>query len=197
VKIMTEFREIPRVEEKMQPRRMAPATYARQSMAALVRHRNWSWRCIGSIAVIIAAAVLMPATLPAASNLVLAPDLSFIDDSSPNFPIRTNDAAEGAIANNRPTLIFIGTSHCWNTAREAERVVDLYPKYKDKVDFIVIDLNNTSPAQRPIVDKYYHGYIPTIVLFDRHGLLLYDKAGETAADRGDDAALEALINLAL
>ena len=54
-----------------------------------------------------------------------------------------------------------------------------------------------SPAQRPIVDKFYHGYIPTVVLFDRHGRVLYDQAGETAAHRGDDAALEALINSAL
>ncbi len=89
---------------------------------------------------ILAAAVLMPATLRAATNLVLAPDLSFTDDSSPNFPIRAKNAADGAIAKDRPTLIFIGTAHCWNTAREAERVVTLYPKYKDKVHFVVIDL---------------------------------------------------------
>lgn len=73
----------------------------------------------------------------------------------------------------------------------------LYPKYKDKVHFVVIDLKDVSPAQRPIVDKFYQGSIPTVVLFDQHGRLLYDRAGETAAHRGDDAALEALINSAL
>jgi hypothetical protein len=59
----------------------------------------------------------------------------FTDDSSPYFPIRSKDPGDGAIANGRPTLIFIGTSHCWNTAREAERIVTLYPRYKDNVHF--------------------------------------------------------------
>jgi len=176
---------------------MEPAASATQSEATLARHRNRTRRGLSIVAVIMAAAVLIPATLLAATNLVLAPDLSFTDDSSPNFPIRATNADNGVIANDRPTLIFIGTSHCWNTAREAERVVTLYPKYNDKVHFVVIDLNDVSPAQRPIVDKFYHGYIPTIVLFDRRGHLLYDRAGETAAHRGDDAALEALINSAL
>jgi hypothetical protein len=150
-----------------------------------------------AIAAILTATILLPTTLIAASDLTLAPDLSFTDDSSPNFPIRSKDANDGAIARDRPTLIFIGTSHCWNTAREAERVVTLYPKDKDKVHFITIDLNDTSAAQRAIVAKYYRGYIPTIVLFDRRGHLIYDQAGETASNRGDTAALEVLINSAL
>ena len=152
---------------------------------------------LGIIAWILALAVLTPASLLAATNLTLAPDLSFTDDSSPNFPIRAQNAGDGTIAADRPTLIFIGTSHCWNTAREAERVVSLYPKYQDQVHFVVIDLNDTSPAQHTVVSKFYHGYIPTIVLFDRHGRVLYDQAGETSADRGDNAALETLINSAL
>jgi hypothetical protein len=151
----------------------------------------------GAMVAIMAAIMLFPAKLAAASNLVLAPGLSFRDDSSPNFPIRSSDAGNGAIAADRPTLIFIGTAHCWNTAREAERVVMLYQRYKNKVHFIIIDLNNTSSVQRRIVAKYYRGYIPTIVLFDRRGRLVYDQAGETASRRGDTAGLEALIKPAL
>lgn len=143
------------------------------------------------------AATLIPAPLLAATNLTLASGLSFTDDSSPNFPIRAQDAADGTIATDRPTLIFIGTSHCWNTAREAERVVSLYPKYKDKVHFVVIDLNDTSPTQRLLVAKFYRGYIPTVVIFDGKGDLIYDQAGETSMRRGDDAKLDALIKSAL
>ena len=176
---------------------MPSAANATQSQATLAHHKNWTPRSLLSGIAAILAAVLMPPTLHAATNLVLAPDLSFTDDSSPNFPIRAKNADDGAIANDRPTLIFIGTAHCWNTAREAERVVTLYPEYKDKVHFVVIDLKDVSPAQRPIVDKFYQGSIPTVVLFDQHGRLLYDRAGETATRRGDDAALEALINSAL
>jgi hypothetical protein len=54
-----------------------------------------------------------------ARNLTLAPNLSFTDDSSSNFPIRGENLQEGKIASDRPTAIFFGTSHCWNTNREA------------------------------------------------------------------------------
>ena len=85
--------------------------------------------------VLLTTIVLLPTPLIAASDLALAPGLSFTDDSSPYFPIRSTDPGDGAITNGRPTLIFIGTSHCWNTAREAERIVTLYPRYKDNVHF--------------------------------------------------------------
>lgn len=55
--------------------------------------------------------------------LTLAPNLSFVDDSSDNFPIRGENLEEGKIALDRPTAIFFGTALCWNTNREAERFV--------------------------------------------------------------------------
>src|SRR4029077_6952597 len=88
-------------------------------------------------AALLGVAVLMGASkaeepLPAAGpgqggarNLTLAPNLSFTDDSSSNFPIRGENLEEGKIASDRPTAIFFGTSHCWNTNREAERFVAL------------------------------------------------------------------------
>jgi len=42
------------------------------------------------------------------------------------------------------TVIFFGTANCWNTAREAERLVQVYPQYKDKIRFVVVDLRNPS-----------------------------------------------------
>ena len=59
----------------------------------------------------------------AASDLKLAPRLSFDDDSSPNFPIQGLNLSEGSIARGQATVIFFGTSNCWNTAREADRLV--------------------------------------------------------------------------
>src|SRR5262245_43160825 len=64
-----------------------------------------------------------PAGPGGAAELTLAPDLSFTDDSSGNFPIRGRNLSEGRIATDRPTIVFYGTSHCWNTNREAERFV--------------------------------------------------------------------------
>src|SRR6202030_4269858 len=129
---------------------------------------------------------LIPLSPPsAASDLKLAPDLSFTDDSSSNFPIMNDEARDAAIATDRPTLVFFGTSHCWNTNREAERVVALYPQYRDRVHFVIVDLNHVAPAQHALVTKYYGGYIPTLAIFDRHGKVIYDHSGETAGRRGE------------
>jgi hypothetical protein len=138
-----------------------------------------------------------PSQAFAASDLRLAPSLSFDDDSSPNFPITSADPQNAAIAADRPTLIFFGTAHCWNTAREAERLVTLYPKYRDRMHFVVVDLKHASPAQEALVHRYYQGYIPTLAIFDSQGKTVYDQAGETAGGRGDTRGLDALIRSAL
>jgi len=133
---------------------------------------------------------------PPATDLKLAPDLSFSDDSSPNFPIAGKNLSDGSIANDHATVIFFGTANCWNTAREAERLVRLYPQYKDKIHFVVVDLRNPSVAQRALIAKYYQGYIPTIAVIDSAGKVLYDRAGETASERGDTSNLQKLLDSA-
>src|SRR5580700_4958410 len=131
-----------------------------------------------------------------ATDLKLAPDLSFSDDSSPNFPIEGKNLSDGSIASDHATVIFFGTANCWNTAREAERLVQLYPRYKDKIRFVVVDLRNPSLAQKPLIARYYQGYIPTIAVIDSRGNLLYDRAGETASERGDTGNLQKLLDSA-
>jgi hypothetical protein len=132
----------------------------------------------------------------AASDLRLAPDLSFTDDSSTNFPIYGNSIGDGTIASDRATILFFGTAHCWNTNREAERLVTLYPKYRDKIDFVIVNLDHPSFAQRFLITRYYRGYIPTIAVIDRKGAVIYNRAGETAGTRGDTSKLDALLNSA-
>jgi hypothetical protein len=131
-----------------------------------------------------------------AVKLTLAPDLSFVDDSSPNFPIRGENMKEGRIASDRPTVIFFGTAHCWNTAREAERFVALYAKEKEAVRFLVVDLNNTSSEQKPLVARFYSGFIPTLAFLDAKGNVVYDRSGETAKERADFGGLEELLRRA-
>jgi hypothetical protein len=133
---------------------------------------------------------------PPATELKLAPDLSFSDDSSSNFPIEGKNLSDGSIASDHATVIFFGTANCWNTAREAERLVQLYPRYKDKIRFVVVDLRSPSLAQQPLIDRYYHGYIPTIAVIDSTGNVLYDRAGETANERGDTSNLQKLLDTA-
>lgn len=132
-----------------------------------------------------------------ADHLALAPGLSFSDDSSASFPIR-GEHLDGAEAQaGRPTVIFFGAAHCWNTNREAERLVQLYPKYQDRVSFIIVDVNRPAPSQHALLETYYRGSIPTLVIRGPDGAPLYARAGETATTRGDTRALDALIGKAL
>ena len=154
----------------------------------------------GSVSIVVslifalALATEMPG--PPATDLKLAPDLSFSDDSSPNFPIEGKNLSDGSIAGDHATVIFFGTANCWNTAREAERLVQVYPRYKDKIRFVVVDLRKPSLAQQALIDRYYHGYIPTIAVIDSAGKVLYDRAGETASERGDTSNLQKLLDSA-
>jgi hypothetical protein len=131
-----------------------------------------------------------------AADLALAPGLSFSDDSSPNFPIVGKNLSDGSLVNDHATVIFFGTANCWNTAREAERLVQVYPQYKDKIHFVVVDLRSPSVAQRALIARYYHGYIPTIAVIDSRGNVLYDRAGETSSNRGDASSLQKLLDSA-
>ena len=131
-----------------------------------------------------------------ARNLTLAPNLSFTDDSSSNFPIRGENLEEGKIASDRPTAIFFGTSHCWNTNREAERFVALAAKEREAVRFLVVDLDRPSRDQKPLVSRFYRGYIPTLAVLDASGKAVYNRSGETANRRGDTSGLEEILRKA-
>jgi hypothetical protein len=151
---------------------------------------------IGTV-LLMALSLMTGVSVQAATDLTLASNLSFVDDSSPNFPIVAKDPDDATIARDHPTVIFFGTSHCWNTAREAGRLVGLYPEYRDRVHFVVVDLHHASPEQQRLASTYYSDYIPTLAIFDKFGRLAYDRAGETAANRGDTQHLRELIESAL
>jgi hypothetical protein len=132
-----------------------------------------------------------------ATDLALAPNLSFVDDSSAEFPIRGKNIEEGRIASDRSTLIFFGTSHCWNTNREAERFVEIAQRYKEGIRFLVVDLDHPSSQQKGLVARLYRGSIPTLALLDASGRVVYNQAGETARQRGDVRGLEEILKKAL
>jgi hypothetical protein len=157
----------------------------------------------GSVALLVAGDKSADATFAVAppgaggaTGLSLAPGLSFTDDSSAAFPIRGSNLADGKIASDRRTVIFFGTSHCWNTNREAERFVVLYQKHADEARFLVVDLSNPSAEQRPLVARLYRGFIPTLAFLDRQGKVVYNQAGETARERSDVSELERLLRTA-
>ncbi|MBY0278830.1 hypothetical protein K2Z84_26135 [Candidatus Binatia bacterium] len=175
-------------------------------MSGVVRHRALRRACVvrtarraaatllGAVAIAVA---IFPAAVRAADDLHLAPGLSFTDDSSDAFPIRGRHLDDATTGDGKATIVFFGTSNCWNTNREAERLISLYPKYKDRVRFVVVDVAHPSDAQKPLIEKHYKGAIPTVAVLAPDGSVLYDRAGETAATRGDAQPLAAIIESAL
>jgi len=133
----------------------------------------------------------------AADHLRLAPDLSFTDDSSDRFPIIGEHLDDGAIGAGRATVVFFGAKSCWNTNREAERLVALYPRFRDRMRFVVVDVGHPSEAQRTLMRAHYGGSIPTLAIFDAKGDVRYAEAGETASQRGDTTRLATLLTRAL
>src|ERR1700735_4624512 len=94
------------------------------------------------VSLIFAIALATEVPSPPATDLKLAPDLSFTDDSSPNFPIAGKNLSDGSVAADHATVIFFGTANCWNTAREAERLGELYSRNKGKISFGGGDVRN-------------------------------------------------------
>jgi thioredoxin-related protein len=82
---------------------------------------------------------------------------------------------------------------CFNSKRQARRTVELYEKYKNRVQFVVIDLDHKlSPAQEELKKKYFRGYIPHVVVLDAAGSPLYNSSGEV-----EDAVISGLLDKTL
>ena len=52
------------------------------------------------------------------------------------------------------------------------------------MNFVAIDLNQKlSKEQREIVDKYFAGYIPHLVILDKNGKAVYNQSGEREEEK--------------
>jgi thioredoxin-like negative regulator of GroEL len=61
--------------------------------------------------------------------------------------------------------------------------VALSERYKDKVNFVIIDLDKPqSSAQLKLVERYYEGSIPDLVVVDSKGKPVYNRAGEQSEE---------------
>jgi hypothetical protein len=119
-------------------------------------------------------------TIPAfaADNLRLNDHLDYTSDSH-DGPLITGDHLDAGPTASRPTYVIIYGEGCYNSKRQARRTVELYEKYKGRVDFVVVDLDQKrAPAHEELVKKYYKGYIPHVVLLDAAGKPLYNSSGE-------------------
>jgi len=130
----------------------------------------------------------------AASDLRLAPNLSFDDDSSPNFPIQGRNISDGQGLPGEATVIFFRDIQLLEHRPRGRTSRVLYPQFHNRLHFVIVDLRQVSPAQQPLVSRYYHGYIPTITALSSDGKVIYNRAGETAMIRGDTSNLQRLLD---
>ena len=127
-----------------------------------------------------------------ADNLHLNQHLNYSSDSQDGPLITGERLQDGAVAG-RPNYVIIYGEGCFNSKRQARRTVSLYEKYRERVNFVIIDLDRKrSPEQQELVRKYYQGYIPHVVVLDDGGNPLYNASGE-----GDEGKLATIFDNAL
>jgi thiol-disulfide isomerase/thioredoxin len=125
-----------------------------------------------------AAALAMARPAHAAENLKLNRQLDYTSDSQ-DGPLITGDHLEDAAVSGKPTYAIFYGEGCFNSKRQARRTVELYEKYKGRVQFVVVDFDRPrSPAQEELVKKFYKGYIPHVVVLNRDGKTAYNASGE-------------------
>ena len=135
---------------------------------------------------------ISPLQAMAADNLKLNEHLDYLSDSADGQLITGENMSSGQLAN-KVNYVIIYAEGCYNSKRQARRTVNLFQKYRNRVNFVVVDLDqHASPAQAPLVGKYYRGSIPTVVILNAQSAAIYDRAGEE-----DEAALAALLDKAL
>jgi hypothetical protein len=112
--------------------------------------------------------------------LKLRPGVSFTQDIENGFPIEGTNLDDCKISTTVPTLVFFGASGDLNTNRQAKRLVDLYKKTSPRaVKFVVIDVDHpVNDDAKALVKNDYKGFIPSQVIFDKHGKNVWSHDGE-------------------
>lgn len=130
------------------------------------------WGCL----LLFVTALVAPAL--GAENLKLNLHLDYMSDSQDGPLITADHMGDGPVAG-KPTYVIIYHEGCFNSKRQAQRTVELYGKYRGKVQFVVVDLDQKrSHAQTELVNKFYTGSIPHVVVLDRQEKPVYNAAGE-------------------
>jgi hypothetical protein len=125
---------------------------------------------------VMAGALAMPVV--AADNLKLNQHLDYSSDSHDGALV-TGDHLEDGFVPGKPAYVIIYGEGCFNSKRQARRTVALYEKYRDKVQFVVIDLDRKqSRAQEELVKKFYKGFIPHVLVLNSSGNPVYNASGE-------------------
>jgi hypothetical protein len=127
-----------------------------------------------------------------ADHLKLNPKLDYSSDSQ-NGPLISGDHMREGLAPGKPNYVIFFQEGCFNSKHQARRTVELYEKYKDRVNFVIVDLDRSpSPEQQDLARKFYRNYIPHVTILDARGAVVYDQAGEVEVSRVSALLDEAL-----
>jgi hypothetical protein len=136
--------------------------------------------------------IALSALACAGDHLTLNPKLDYTSDSH-DGPLVTGEHMDAGFVAGKPAYVILYGEACYNSKRQARRTVDLYNKYKDVVQFVIIDLDHhLSPSQDELKKKYYTGYIPHEVVLDSTGTPLYNSSGEV-----DSSVISGVLDKAL
>ena len=125
----------------------------------------------------------MPAALGAADNLVLNPSLDYSDHNRKQGPLITGDHMDDGPVKGMPNYMFFYGEKCYNSKRQARATVRLYEKYKDRVHFVILDLDKPqTPEQKLVKNKYFIGWIPHTTILDKNGNVVFDYSGDTVEE---------------
>jgi thiol-disulfide isomerase/thioredoxin len=144
----------------------------------------------------IAIPILLFLTLVASAfggeNLKLNAKLDYTSDSQ-DGPLITGDTMESGFVPGKPAYVIMYGEGCYNSKRQARRTVELYEKYKGRVQFVVIDLDHRLTSQQEeLKKKYFRGYIPHVVVLDASGSAKYNASGEV-----EDSAISGILDKTL
>ena len=136
--------------------------------------------------------IALSAVAFAGENLKLNPKLDYTSDSQ-DGPLITGEHMGSGFIPGKPAYVIMYGEACYNSKRQARRTVELYGRYKDEVQFVIIDIDHrSSSSQKELKKKYYTGYIPHVVVLDASGKALYNSSGEV-----DSSVISGLLDKAL
>jgi hypothetical protein len=116
----------------------------------------------------------------AGENLKINPKLDYSSDSN-DGPLITGDHMDAGAEADRVNYVLMYGEGCYNSKRQARRTVALYEKYRGRVNFVIVDLDQPlSPPQSELVKNHYKRSIPHVVVIDKTGKAVYDAAGEVS-----------------
>jgi hypothetical protein len=99
-------------------------------------------------------------------------------------PLITGHDSQSGFVAGKPNYVIIYGEGCFNSKRQARRTVEVYNKYRERVHFVVVDLDvPRSPEQQKLVNQFYKGYIPHVVVLNARGDSLYNQSGEVDSER--------------